>query len=175
MTDAAIQVFRADPQDAPGIAAVHVEAFEAAYRATVPEIADRGPDLAARIERWESLLDPDAEAGHTLVAEDAGTAVGFVSLATPGREFEPDDRVAEIAALYVHPDRWRQGIGGRLVREALDELARDGWAAVTLWVLVENAPGRAFYAALGFSADGAGGPDPMTNRPKMRLRLELPA
>lgn len=171
----AVDVFRADVEDAEGIAAVHVRAFDVTYRDAFPELAASAPDLEARTASWEALLDPDTEAAFTLVAEQRRTAVGFCSLATPSREAGPDERTAEVAAFFVAPSRWGNGVGTALLTKALEELTADGWSAVTVWVLVENASARTFYERFGFAADGEGGPDPMTGRPKMRLRAELPA
>lgn len=174
MTVNAVDVFRADVEDAEGIAAVHVRAFDLTYRDAFPDIAAAAPDLEARVAAWQTLLDPDTEAAFTLVAEQRNMAVGFCSLATPGREAEAGERTAEIAALYVAPSRWGNGVGTALVTKALEELTAEGWTAVTVWVLVENASARTFYERFGFEADGTGGPDPMTGRPKMRLRVGLP-
>ncbi len=168
-----IQVFRADIEDAEGIAAVHVRSFDATYRDTLPDVAAAAPDLEARTERWQALLEPDTDAAYTLVAEQRSIAVGFCSLATPSREAGPDERTAEIAALYVAPSRWGNGVGTALLEQAIEELRGDCWAAVTLWVLEANEPARKFYARFGFEPDGSAGPDPLTERPKLRLRLAL--
>lgn len=168
-----VQVFRADGEDAEGVAAVHAKAFDAAYRDVLPEAVAKAPDLEARVERWQELLDGDTDKAYTLVAEQRGTAVGFCSLATPSRDAEAGERTAEIAAFYVAPSRWGNGIGTALMKQALDELREESWEQVTLWVLVGNDPARKFYATFGFEADGAAGPDTLTDRPKMRLRLKL--
>lgn len=168
-----IEVFRADLEDAEGIAAVHVRAFDATYRDLLPDVAAGAPDIEARTERWQELLEPDTDAAYTLVAEQRSTTVGFCSLATPSRDAEAAERTAEIAALYVAPSRWGNGVGSALITKALDELRADGWTAVTLWVLEANEPARKFYARFGFEPDGLAGPDPMTERPKLRLRAAL--
>ncbi len=61
----------------------------------------------------------------------------------------------EIAALYVDPRRWRQGIASALLREALERLTARGAREATAWVLEGNAGGAAFWAAAGFAPDGA--------------------
>lgn len=168
-----IQVFRADGEDAEGVASVHAKAFEAAYRDQIPEAVAKVPELEQRIERWQELLEDDGDEAYTLVAEQRGSTVGFLSLATPSHEADADDRTAEIGAFYVAPSRWGNGIGTALMTQALQELREGGWQTVTLWVLVGNEPARTFYARFGFEADGAAGPDALTERPKMRLRASL--
>lgn len=170
-----VEVFRADEEDAEGIAAVHVRAFDVTYRDAFPELAAAAPDLEARTAAWHELLEPQTDDAFTLVAEQRSMAVGFCSLATPSREAAAGERTAEIAALYVAPSRWGNGVGTALLTKALEELKSEGWSAATVWVLVENASARKFYERFGFAADGEGGPDPLTGRPKMRLRADLPA
>ena len=174
MSANAFDVFRADVEDAEGIAAVHVRAFDVTYRDAFPDLAAAAPDLETRVASWQELLEPDTEAAFTLVAEQRAVAVGFCSLATPSREASDGERTAEIAAFFVAPSRWGNGVGTALLTKALEELADEGWTEVTVWVLVDNAPARKFYERFGFAADGAAGPDPMTERPKMRLRIALP-
>lgn len=50
-----------------------------------------------------------------------------------------------IHALYVHPDARGRGVGGVLLEQAKTACDR-----LELWVLAQNTPARAFYAARGF-------------------------
>ena len=173
MTKSATEVFRADEQDAAGIARVHGLARAKAYAET--DLVSRGaePTAAERTALWRDLLAGDQETAFTLVAELRGQAVGFCSVATTARDADLGPHTGEIAALYIEPARWRQGIGGALVTRAQQELRDAGCRAVTLWVLAENAPATTFYARHGFAPDGMGGPDPKTGRPKARLAASL--
>ncbi len=71
------------------------------------------------------------------------------------REARREDarRIAEIYAIYVDPAAWRRGAGRLLMDEAGARFRKEGYSRVTLWVLAENAAGRRFYAALGFTED----------------------
>ncbi len=65
---------------------------------------------------------------------------------------------AEILTIVVAPERRRNGVGRALV-EAAEAVAREhGAATMFLEVATDNAPARAFYAALGF--------DPVGRRPR---------
>jgi GNAT superfamily N-acetyltransferase len=46
------------------------------------------------------------------------------SRGAPSRDDDEEDRVAEIGAIYVHPDAWRTGIGRALMDVALGDLER---------------------------------------------------
>lgn len=170
---AEIRVFRADGDDAEGIAGVHGRSREAAYQHL--EVGQRGrePLPAERVELWRDLLSGNSDAAFTLVAEQGEKAVGFCSVATESRDADRRPNTGEIAALYVDPPRWGRGIGSALMAKALDELREAGCEVVTLWVLAENESALRFYARFGFSPDGFGGPDPQTGRPKARLRAAL--
>lgn len=60
---------------------------------------------------------------------------------------------AEIGALYVAPDHWREGTGRALLMAALGELSEGGLRDVILWVLPENRAAPAFYERFGFAVE----------------------
>ena len=63
--------------------------------------------------------------------------------------------IAEVTVLAVHPDARRQGHGSRLLNASVDLLAEAGAESVTLWLLTDDEPTRAFLTASGFGPDGA--------------------
>ena len=65
------------------------------------------------------------------------------------------DRIGEIYAIYVAPERWGTGVGRALMTAARDALAAAGNAEIRLWVLAENARARRFYERAGMVTDGA--------------------
>lgn len=80
------------------------------------------------------------------VAEVDGRLIGFLQ----GGWHESK---ARIGRLYLHPDAWRAGIGGRLV-ERFEAAARAaGATSVTVECHSGNTVGLGFYARLGFVRD----------------------
>lgn len=82
--------------------------------------------------------EPEAEElrGSTvLVADDGGQVVGFVAV-------DGD----YLGWLYVHPDRYRQGIGRKLLRAGLELVTGEAWTIV----LAGNEPAIGLYADEGF-------------------------
>lgn len=165
--------------DASSIAAVHVRASRAGYRGMLPDVELDGLSIASRTRNWvEWLLDSRCIA---FVAADGGVAIGFCSALTPSPDPDAPTGTAELSALYVEPARWREGIGGRLLRRTLAALRRDGWHTVTLWVIDGNTGARSLYEQYGFAPDGTSKPyeadagavaaegQPLA----IRLRLEL--
>jgi putative acetyltransferase len=96
----------------------------------------------------------------SLVAEEHGTVVGHV-LATRGW-LDAQARLVEVlvlSPLSVTPDRQRQGIGSRLVRELLAVAASGPEPAIFL----EGSP--VYYRRFGFEAAGSAG----FGRPSLRI------
>jgi GNAT superfamily N-acetyltransferase len=142
----------ATPEDALGIARVHVGAWQVAYRGIVPtEHLDR-MSVTERESRWKPWLEGDNPG--VLVAEDAEEVVGFISLG-PGRDEGVGAEVGEVYAVYVSPKHWSTGVGRALWTEARRKLAQGGFRQVRIWVLGENHRARRFYEAAGLSLGGA--------------------
>ena len=53
----------------------------------------------------------------------------------------------------MHPSRWRQGIAGRLMALAEEEMRARGYVREQLWT-PKGAPAEQFYVALGWGRDG---------------------
>jgi GNAT superfamily N-acetyltransferase len=132
--------------------------WRAAYAGIVPapylDAIDTGPGMVERNVRYLS----ESPAGmHQLVAERAGRVIAFVIFG-PERP-TPEGarggvRRGEIHALYAHPDAWSTGAGGLLLAAARRRLGEDGFTECVLWVLEDNARGRAFYERQGLRPTG---------------------
>jgi GNAT superfamily N-acetyltransferase len=136
---------RATLQDAPAIARVHVEAWEAAYRGLIPDEVIDARTVELRTGQWTTALaDPSCFA---LVACDADDGVeGFASV----RLFDEPDAGFEsyLQTLYVRPGVWRRGIGRELLGAVCARLAAIGVRNIVLRTLrLGNA--RGFYERLG--------------------------
>ncbi len=141
----------AQPSDVPEIAAVHVRAWQAAYRGHVPDSYLDALDPSQRAAWWSKVvLDPDTT---VLVALEATSVVGFCSFLS-SRDSDALAGTCEIATLYVDPAHWRSGFGTALVASAIEAAINRGFRAVNLWVLATNSSARAFYESVGFFSDG---------------------
>jgi len=149
-----VSVRRAVADDARAIAEIQVAGWRAAYRGFLPDAFLDAFTVQARAARWTELLEQGSE---TYVAKG-----GFCSVVRPARD---GSAPVELAALYVAPARWRHGIGRRSLDTALPR--EEG---VTLWVFSQNHRARSFYAASGFSDDGAEAVDPGTGVLEIRMR-----
>jgi putative acetyltransferase len=107
--------------------------------ATVVTAAFGGAAEARLVEQ----LRADGEAMFELVAEEAGDLIGHVLFSRLWAD--RDELYAALAPLAVRPDRQRQGVGGQLVRAALETAPEFG----VVGVLVVGDP--AYYGRFGFS------------------------
>ena len=121
--------------------------FLRAVRST--EILDGEAQLAAKTRSFVRA-EFEAERLHTWIAEQPGEFLGIVSLLLWSRPPRPGNlRVADgyIINMYVRPDRQRQGIGGLLLAECLQNGRELG---VARFVLHSTDEGRHLYESIGF-------------------------
>jgi ribosomal protein S18 acetylase RimI-like enzyme len=148
-----VQVRQATIADARRIAQIHVETWRAAYRGQMPDAVLDNLDVEKRAGFWNTHLT--SQPSGTFVAELKREVIGFCDL-IPSRDKGSDPKeVGEIAAIYVHPEFWRNGAGEALCRFALRAARLQKYVSVTLWVLTSNVAARKFYETMGFSLDGA--------------------
>lgn len=134
------------PEDTDAICTVATATWHAAYDEVL------GPETVE--ERTDEWYDPSVVRGYfdepaisVFVAGDPVVGYAFC------RHDEADDRL-HLTAIYVHPDRWGEGIGSALL-ERVEAEARDlGVGTVDLVVLAENRIGRSFYEKHGYERVG---------------------
>lgn len=145
-----MEVRPAEPDDADEIRRVAKAAWHAAYDDVL------GSDTVE--ERTDEWYDParlrgyfDRETFAPFVAVDDGRLVGY---ALSSASDDGDGVVWRLGALYVHPDRWREGIGSALLDRVERTAAENRADALQLVVLAANDTGRSFYEARGYEQRG---------------------
>ncbi len=132
------------------MAAVHVDAWRAAYRGLLPDAYLAELSVEARAGLWSGIL-ADPSPGHVVVAELGGHIVGFAHGGPSGDDDAPVT-TGELYTLYLRSDVWGQGHGRALMEAVLERLRADGYTAVSLWMLSTNDRARRFYRRQGWSA-----------------------
>ncbi|MEK7953001.1 GNAT family N-acetyltransferase [Luteolibacter soli] len=165
------EVGKATLADGKRIAEIQIAGWKEGYRRILPDDFLDGLNPESRVPVWERFIRD--KKGVMLVARSGSELTGFCHLIS-SRD-EDGNGVAEIAAIYIDPDRWRSGCGKLLFAAAVASAVQQGFTAMTLWVLAENSRGRGFYEAMGMRADGAG---KTVERPgctlhEVRYRMEL--
>ena len=137
----------ANINDATGIARCHVRSWQEIYRGHLSDEYLDNLDPKRRAEDWTRALADQGAA--VTIYESNSTVLGFVCL-VPSRDSDAIPGAVELAAIYVDPDHWREGIGRTLVEWVHDWARERGTSEMTLWVLRENEKAKAFYAQLGW-------------------------
>jgi putative acetyltransferase len=140
--DQSIQIRRASPDDAEGIA--HV--LEAVARERVHSAIERAwtPDQQ---RRYLTSLS-DREALHVAVAP-TGEVVGYQSLDLYSSILSSMAHVGSIGT-FLLPDWRNRGVGRALFDATRRFAAFNGYRKVVISVRASNAHARAFYSKLGF-------------------------
>ena len=82
-----------------------------------------------------------------------GMALGTQGLADDGAG-PPVAGLCHVAMVFVAPDRWGEGIGGRLVDALLAGARTRGYDRAQLWTQKDNPSARRLYEGRGFRASG---------------------
>jgi len=104
-------------------------------------------DEAVLNDYWDDSFDKEG----ILVADVDGRVVGTIEVAKAYKA--RFGFFAVVRRFVVHPDYRGRGIGGALIREALEEAERKGCNAIELSVDPANVRSHEFYETLGFRDD----------------------
>ena len=139
-----LRPYRAEDEDAA------IELWRLTWQQAYPSI-----DFTARVawwrERWRNELVPNAA---IIVAEEASTLVGFVTI----------DAKGYLDQLVVVPSQW----GSKLATALVDEAKRRSPNGVTLLVNKDNARAIRFYERNGFEHAGED-VNPVSGRPVLKM------
>ncbi|MFB6371929.1 MAG: N-acetyltransferase family protein, partial [Bradymonadaceae bacterium] len=112
------------------------------YRDDLPDELLDGLSVAGREMQWDDILENPEPRSSVFVAERDDKLVGFAHCGACRDEDIQEFDVAEIFALYVDPQRWREGIGSELLRRCVDFLGDEDYDFMALWVLTTNQQAR---------------------------------
>lgn len=140
--------------DAATLAALHIDGWQGAYGGIVDAGYLAALDVAQRTADWQNWLQDDPTLQGIIGYDPAGRAAGFCTYGKlrtpiPGQSKIRPQYTAEIMALYLHPDYYRQGLGKTLMRHAAQDLITQRHQGLALWVLGQNTRACAFYTAMG--------------------------
>lgn len=96
--------------------------------------------------RWSDILSNSTHRDTTIVASLEGVIVGSVHVSP----VESPDYDAQLIGMHVEPHLTGSGIGGLLMRSALEFIREQGFERVELGVIAGNSGARRFYEAHGW-------------------------
>ncbi len=140
-------------EDAAGIAIVHVQTWQYAYKGLMPDSYLNSLSIEKRTEKWQANLSKTDDNVQAFVAELNDQIIGFCSVGKC-RDEDMDSQTGELWAIYVSPNYMRQGVGTKLMNAGLIHLRKLGFQKATLWVLVENVKTRKWYEGKGWIIEG---------------------
>lgn len=139
-------------EDAPQLAHIHLQTWQAAYREILSERFLS--DLNGGVPQRTAFL-AQAIAGGALsvwVVELEGELVAWASFGS-SRDVDASAATGELRALNLLPGIWGRGIGTRLWGQVRQQLVEAGYASAAVWVVQGNRRALGFYQALGFVAE----------------------
>ena len=144
------------------VSRVFQRGWQGAYRGIVPDAyLDALPE-----DGWvDALAQPGRRTLLLRRGEQIAGACSFGPGRDPGRE-----EWGEIYSIYLLPGQTGRGLGGRLLRAALSEMAG---RPIFLWVMEENARACRFYRRFGF-APGLGREERLCGRVIAERRYDRP-
>jgi ribosomal protein S18 acetylase RimI-like enzyme len=147
-----IQISPASVEDAPAIATIHIQAWQAAYKDIIAADYLAALSIEQRTAMWQQKI---SKGGSTLlVAKQNHALLGWLSYG-PSRDQDASATEAEIWAIYVASEVWSSGLGSALLLQAKTVLQARGFQTCSLWVFPQNDRAIKFYTAAGFVHDGA--------------------
>jgi N-acetylglutamate synthase-like GNAT family acetyltransferase len=114
------------------------------WRASLRNAGDREA-LLANADAIEIPIEQIAH-GQVFVAEAAGLIVGVAAL------LPRQDGGSELEALFVEPDKWRHGLGRKLIDHCIEAARTNGSGALHV---IGNPHAEGFYLACGFELLGS--------------------
>ena len=139
-------------EDAPGIAKVHVETWQCAYKGQIPASYLDTLSVEQRTNSWEHNLSHPESKSETFIAIKDDQILGFC-IVGPSRDDNVTPSVGEIYAIYVDSSHQGEGIGTEIIKKGLEYLKTQGFSEATLWVLISNTDGRKFYEKRGWEVE----------------------
>lgn len=142
-----VVIRRGGPEDVEPAVAVWLAA-NTARRDGLPTRPDQEARARGQVRKPDAFL---------LVADAAGDVVGM-ALGMQGLSDDgagpPVRGLCHVSMVFVAPDHWGRGVGGRLVDALLTEARSRGYDRAQLWTQADNARARRLYEGRGFRHSG---------------------
>lgn len=164
------------PTDAPTLGALHVRAWQAAYRGgLMPDDYLDALSAEHRAQRWAEALEhpPRPRSARFVAVDEDGAVVGFIIVGPAAGDPAADE--GEVHALNVDPHAWGHGAGQALLAAGEAALREAGFAEAVLWVHPGNRRARGFYERAGWHDDGVARDEEVlgVTTPEVRYRKRL--
>lgn len=143
-----MNIRKADFEDIKDISAIYAASWKKAYIGMIPQsyLDDLKYDFwVAAFEEWFKN-----KAVTSKIIFDDDKPVGSASYRVSSDSSLPD--WGEIQSFYMLPEYFGKGFSKELMKSVLDDMKKEGFKNIFLWVLNENTRAQKFYKKLGFSS-----------------------
>jgi GNAT superfamily N-acetyltransferase len=165
-------VRNATPQDALGIARVHVKTWQCAYKGQIPDSFLDTLSVDQRTATWKKALENPEEGVYPFVVEADGRIIGWCTVGK-SRDDDATKDIGELHGIYIDPEYIGKGIGSALMKHSLETLRKEGCKKATLWVLDTNEKTRAWYEHKGWVIEGKTKTEPRDGFDLHETRYEI--
>jgi hypothetical protein len=143
-----ITIRKAEKDDIPDIARIHLPAKQKAYADAVDNDYLQSMTAQEFEDTWTRYME--ASDATQYIADYGEQAVGVISYGRlrtppPGTSKIRPLYAAEIFGIHVHPDYWKKGIGKSLIQKACEDLMSQNLKSLCLWVIQGNKNAIGFY------------------------------
>ena len=141
----------ADISDAGILGEIHAASWKEAYQGIVPDVILKKISPEKRGKYFEKALSEGWEQDAIIYKDDE--PAGMICIGKC-RDTDRGEDYGEVWGIYLKPEYWNMGIGSELIKWGMEELKKQGYSKVSLWVLKDNHSARGFYEKIGFRHDG---------------------
>ncbi|GFP75435.1 GNAT family N-acetyltransferase [Clostridium fungisolvens] len=141
----------ASMKDSDILGKVHSESSQAAFKGIIPDdVLNEVFSIERRTKRFVSELEEGSP--RTAIIFEDNEPAGILSFAKC-RYGSNDNSWIEIWRVYLTPRYWGSGVAKELIEWGINEIQKENFVNIELWVLEENIRARHFYEKMGFKHD----------------------
>lgn len=141
----------ANLNDSDVLGKIHSESSQAGFKDIIPDnILSDVFSVERRTKRFINELSVGSP--KTAIIFEENEPVGFISFGNC-RYGSNDKSWIEIWRVYVIKEFWGAGVSEELIEWIINEIIKENFKNIELWVLEKNIRARCFYEKMGFKHD----------------------
>lgn len=138
-----------EPGDEKVLAYIQTESWKAAFKDILsPEDLACYADVDKAEQMYKHLLEEQIANGRILFVGGKPYCIAYWD---KSRE-EAMMGYAELICIHSLQEQWHKGYGTRMMNYVLNEVRKQGYRNIHLWVFADNVRARKFYESIGFGA-----------------------
>jgi RimJ/RimL family protein N-acetyltransferase len=141
----------ANLEDSDVLGKIHSESLQVAFKDIIPDYVLKDDFCVER--RTKRFIKELSETWpKTAIVFERNEPAGLISFGKC-RYGNNDRSWIEIWRVYIAPKFWGSGVAKELIEWGINEILKENFTNIELWVLEENIRARKFYEKMGFKHD----------------------